>query len=141
MIKKSVLAGKKVFCLQHHLCTTGVSTPVVVHVWCCKQTKKIPPLPPQGSPAGSPAEQVAPSGGATSGVGIAFVFFPSFSFLFNSGRSPREFLLGLTRKNTEKHGTTLNKKHGKHRKTRTNIENKHENEIRPKKGAGFVLII
>ena len=84
--------------------------------------KKIPPLPPQGSPAGSPAEQVAPSGGATSGVGIAFVFFPSFSFLFNSGRSPREFLFGLTRKNTKQHGKTRNNTEQKTRKTRKNTD-------------------
>ena len=86
--------------------------------------KKDPPLPPQGSPAGSPAEQVAPSGGATSGVGIAFVFFPSFSFLFNSGRSPREFFLGLTRKNTEQHwtkNTENTEKHGRTLKTNTKM--------------------
>ena len=81
LTKKSVLAGKKVFCLHHHLCTTGVSTPgSYIGGGVNKKKKKIPPLTPLGSPAGSPAEAGGPLRGGHLCIGIAFGYFPSFSF-------------------------------------------------------------
>ena len=85
LIKKNVIAGKKVFCLQHHLCTTGVSTPVVVHVWCCKQKKKSPPSPLKGAPLGVLRSRWPPPGGPPLVSGPHLCFSPPLLFCLIAG--------------------------------------------------------
>ena len=81
------MQAKKFFVHNTTYVHTGVSTPVVVHVWCCEQKKKkrSPPSPLKGAPLGVLRSRWPPPGGPPLVSGPHLCFSPPLLFCLIAG--------------------------------------------------------